>query len=271
MRKMQAGKTLSVPVECPLSQPWMYQRSGIYYLRVRPKGVSKESVTVSLQTSDKQIAEAASKLLMSSLYDFQHDNPAAEWRDLAAHLKSTSKAVSPLSEGEYLDAGPEVYEEVLSVLQQAVAARKRTKAAALRDSFARQGVSNPIGRFTCPHCLEDDCDVEYVKPSLEFPSGCISVSEAEIDAGRCFQCGGVSYWIIVDPDAASDRADLKRRLLFPPVKDAGTRLFTKFIADGIRGNPQALDYFIENIEKGIPLTDFVKRAQRRAKREQGGS
>ncbi|WP_341522242.1 hypothetical protein AABC73_02000 [Pseudomonas sp. G.S.17] len=260
-----------MPVECPLSQPWMYQRSGIYYLRVRPKGGSKESVTVSLQTSDKQIAEAASKLLMSSLYDFQHDNPAAEWRDLAAHLKSASKAVSPLSEGEYLDAGPKVYAEVLSELQQAVAARKRSKAAALRDSFARRGVSNPIGKFTCPHCLEDDCDVEYVKPSLKFPSGCSGVSEADIDAGRCFQCGGVSYWIVVDSNAAPDRADLKRRLLFPLVTDAGSRLFTRFIADGIRGNPQALDNFIENIKKGIPLEEFAKRAELRAKHDKGAS
>ena len=115
---------------------------------MRLKGVSKESVTVFLQASDKQMAEAASELLMSSLYGFQHDIPAAEWRDLAAHLKSTSKAVFPESEGEYLDAGPEVYAEALSVPQQAVAARRRTKAAGLRDSFFRQGLSSPIGRFT---------------------------------------------------------------------------------------------------------------------------
>lgn len=269
MRKAQAGGPLSALVECPLSQPWMYQRSGTYYLRVRPKGVSKESVTVSLQTSDKQIAEAASKLLMSSLRGFQFDNPAAKWLDLTAHLKATSKAVSPLSEGGYLDAGPEVYAEVLSVLQQAVAARKSSKATALRDSYVRQGLSNPIGKFTCPHCLEDDCDVEYVKPSLDFPSGFRGASEADIDVGRCFQCGGVSYWVAAGSSAVPGWADLPRRLLFPPVVESGARLFSKFIADGIRGNPRALDNFIGNIKKGVPLKDFAKRAELKAEDEKG--
>ena len=269
MRKARAVGPQSAPVECPISRPWMYQRSGTYYLRVRPKGVSKESVTISLQTSDKLIAEAASRLLMSSLHGFQLDNPAAKWLDLAGHLKATSKAASPLSEGEYLDAGPEVYAEVLSALQQAVAARKSSKAAVLRDSFVRQGLTNPIGKFTCPHCLEDECDVEYVKPSLDFPSGYRGGSEADIDVGRCFQCGGVSYWVAAGSSAVPGWADLPRRLLFPTVVESGSRLFSKFIADGIRGNPQALDNFIENIKKGIPLKDFAKRAELKAKDEKG--
>lgn len=267
MRKVQAVESKSSPVECPIGRPWMYQRSGIYYLRVRPKGASKECVTVSLHTSDKQIAKAASQLLMASLHGFQLDNPAAKWPELAAHLKATSKAASPLSEGEYLDAGPEVYAEVLSELQQAVAARKSAKAAALRDSFVRQGLPNPIGKFTCPHCLDDDCDVEYVNPSMDFPSGYMSPSEPDIDVGRCFQCGGVSYWVAVGSSTQPGWADLPRRLLFPPVAESGTRLFTKLIADGIRGNPQALDNFIENIKKDIPLKSFAKLAEFKTKDE----
>lgn len=270
MRKAQPVGPQGISVECPVGPPWMYQRSGIYYLRVRPKGASKESVTVSLQTSDKQIAQAASRLLMSSLHGFQIDNPAAKWQDLAAHLKATSKTASPLSDGEYLDAGPEVYAEVLSALQQAVAARKRLKASALRDTFVRQGWPNPIGKFTCPHCLEDECDVEYVKPSLDFPSGHRASGEADIDVGRCFQCSAVSYWVAAGSSAAPGWADLPRRLLFPPVVESGPRLFSKFIADGIRGNPQALDNFIENIKKGIPLEDFATRAGFKAKDEKGG-
>lgn len=271
MRKARAAGPQSASVECPISRPWMYQRSGTYYLRVRPKGASKESVTVSLQTSDKQIAEAASRLLMSSLHGFQLDNPGAKWVDLAAHLKATSKAASPLSEGEYLDAGPEVYAEVLSALQQAVAARRSSKAVALRDSFVRQGLTNPIGKFTCPLCLEDECDVEYVKPSLDFPSGYRGISEAEIDVGRCFQCGGVSYWVAAGSSTAPGWADMPRRLLFPTVVESGTRLFTKFIADGLRGNPQALDNFIDNIKKGIPMEEFAKRADLRAKRRKANN
>lgn len=212
---------------------------------------------------------------MSSLHGFQLDNPAANWLDLAAHLKAMSKATSPLSEkatsplseGEYLDAGPEVYSEVLSALQQAVAARKSSKAAALRDSFVRQGLTNPIGKFTCPHCLEDECDVEYVKPSLDFPSGYRVAGEAEIDVGRCFQCGGVSYWVAAGSSAVPGWADLPRKLLFPTVVESGSRLFSKFIADGIRGNPQALDNFIENIKRGVPLHAFAKKAELRAGRK----
>lgn len=271
MRKAQEGRPGRSIIECPLSEPWLYLRSGIYYLRVRPKGVSKGSVAVSLHTSDKQIADAVSKLLVSSLLEFQLDNPAANWLDLAAHLKSTSKAVSPLSEGEYLEAGAEEYAEVLSVLQQAVAARRGIQAKAFKDSFAKEGLSNPIGKFTCPHCLEDDCDVEYVKPAVGFPSGRVGRAKADIDAGRCFQCGGVSYWLILNSHSSRHRADLPRKLLFPLVEEAATRLFCNAIADGIRNNPTALDNFVENIKRGIPLHEFAKRADLKARGVKGGA
>lgn len=270
MRKTQEEGAERSVVECPLSQPWLYLRSGIYYLRVRPKGVSKDSVTVSLHTSDKQIADAVSKLLVSSLLEFQLDNPAANWFDLAAHLKNTSKAVSSLSQGEYLDAGAEEYAEVLSALQQAVAARRGIQAKALKDSFDKEGLSNPIGKFTCPHCLEDDCDVEYVRPAVGFPSGRAGHVNGDIDVGRCFQCGGMSYWLVLDSHSSFDRADLLRKLLFPLVEEAATRLLCNAIADGIRNNPTALDNFIENIKRGIPLHEFAKRADLKTRDVKGG-
>lgn len=66
------------------------------------------------------------------------------------------------------------------------------------------------------------------------------------------------------PAPVRRQADLPRRLLFPPVVESGARLFSKFIADGIRGNPQALDNFIENIKRGTPLHEFAKKAELRA-------
>ncbi len=78
---------------CPLGKAWHYRRSGIYYLRLRPKGVTKQSVTVSLKTSNRQIAMTISQQIQAILSQFQIDNPEAEWPELAGKLKEQAEAV----------------------------------------------------------------------------------------------------------------------------------------------------------------------------------
>jgi hypothetical protein len=252
-------------VECPLSRPWLYLRSGVYYFRVRPKGKSKESVSVSLQTDDKQFAEITGKLLTSALTDFQRDHPGAKWGELAAHLKDTATMTIPrLAQGGYLDTSPSSYAAVLGELEAASMDRKGSHAKAMREAYDREGLDNPIGTFSCPHCLGDECDVEYAIPRFEFPSGASHTSGAErVDAGRCFQCDKVSYWRVLDSSDTHSTCDLPRKLLFPLEVEAASRIFCKAIADGIRDSPQALDNFIENMRSGVPLHEFAGRAKSR--------
>jgi hypothetical protein len=36
---------------CPLGSPWHYRRAGVYYLRLRPKGQTEPSTSLSLRTT----------------------------------------------------------------------------------------------------------------------------------------------------------------------------------------------------------------------------
>lgn len=79
------------------------------------------------------------------------------------------------------------------------------EAQSLRQSYDDEGLSNPIGVFKCP-CCGQVADVEYGCGGPEFPSGNIGRfgPDGALDAARCFQCGGVSYWRTVDFDKHND-------------------------------------------------------------------
>lgn len=65
---------------------WHYRRNGIYYLRVRPRGCSTRSVTVSLRTTDRPTAMTLSQDILQALALFHLDRPEASWGDLKACL-----------------------------------------------------------------------------------------------------------------------------------------------------------------------------------------
>lgn len=93
------------------------------------------------------------------------------------------------------------------------------EAAELRESFDAQEMSNPIGIFTCPHCHQA-ADVEYGLVVPDFPSGRSGRTGADsVDAARCFRCGEVSYWLMIDfdlhNDGGRDWRDFPRVLLYP--------------------------------------------------------
>lgn len=75
----------------------------------------------------------------------------------------------------------------------------------LRRAYDNEGLSNPIGVFTCP-CCGQIADVEFSCGGPEFPSGSIGRfgPDGALDAARCFQCDGVSYWRTVDFDKHND-------------------------------------------------------------------
>ena len=93
------------------------------------------------------------------------------------------------------------------------------EAAALRASYDAEGMSNPIGIFTCPHCHRA-ADVEYGLLYSDFPSGKPGRTHDDpIDAARCFRCNEVSYWVLDDFDLHNndgrDWRDFPRTLLWP--------------------------------------------------------
>lgn len=94
-----------------------------------------------------------------------------------------------------------------------------TLAAELRANYDAQGMSNPIGIFTCPHC-QQAADAEYGMSYLDFPSGAEPYNcPHPVDAARCFRCGQASFWLMVDFDlhnnGGRDWRDFPRTLLWP--------------------------------------------------------
>ena len=91
------------------------------------------------------------------------------------------------------------------------------QAAQLSKAYDAEGLSNPIGTFVCPHC-QQTASVEYATTDYEFPSGASREGRADsVDVARCFQCDGVSYWLILDMGNGSDWRDFPRVLLHPSV------------------------------------------------------
>lgn len=80
---------------------WHYRRAGVYYLRIRPRGCSARSFTVSLRSTDRSIAMQFSKDILRTLAVFHLDKPDAAWSDLQDRLKDIAEDLltERLSEG----------------------------------------------------------------------------------------------------------------------------------------------------------------------------
>lgn len=65
---------------------WHYRRAGVYYLRVRPRGCSARSFTVSLRSTDRSTAMQFSKEILQTLATFHLDKPGATWEELKERL-----------------------------------------------------------------------------------------------------------------------------------------------------------------------------------------
>lgn len=70
---------------------WHYRRAGVYYLRIRPRGCSARSFTVSLRSTDRSIAMQFSKDILRTLAVFHLDKPDAAWSDLQDRLKDIAE------------------------------------------------------------------------------------------------------------------------------------------------------------------------------------
>lgn len=99
---------------------WHYRRSGIYYLRVRPRGCSSRSLTISLRSTDRPTAMQYSKDILKTLAVFHLDQPEAPWEDLKERLKDIAEEALTMGHSEdtrslYM----EVYDEMSNHLAEA--------------------------------------------------------------------------------------------------------------------------------------------------------
>ena len=72
---------------------WHYRRNGIYYLRVRPRGCSNRSATISLRTTDRPTAMTLSQDILQALALFHLDQPEAGWDDLKVRLLEVAHSI----------------------------------------------------------------------------------------------------------------------------------------------------------------------------------
>ncbi|AIB36039.1 hypothetical protein PS417_10730 [Pseudomonas simiae] len=82
----------SVRTMLELARPYLYRRQGRYTLRVRPLG-SKETLSVSLKTTNRQSALATAAHLLGTLRAFHLDTPDATWQDLKDNLLDIAKDI----------------------------------------------------------------------------------------------------------------------------------------------------------------------------------
>lgn len=105
-----------------LARPYHYRRNGLYYFRLRPKGVLADSFTVSLRTTDRTTAMDISKDIQRALAVFHLDNVEATWLELKPRLVEIAMECLQHAHGDdSIRAYDMVYEELKASLSQAVA------------------------------------------------------------------------------------------------------------------------------------------------------
>ena len=101
---------------------WHYRRNGIYYLRVRPRGCSTRSATVSLRTTDRPTAMTLSQDILQALALFHLDQPEANWADLKARLLEVAHSIlGQAYNDDDLSAYDMIYEDLSLSLAEAAA------------------------------------------------------------------------------------------------------------------------------------------------------
>lgn len=100
-------------LKCRLGRPWHYRRNGRYYLRLRPRGSYRQSVTISLRTSERSAAMSLSQEILQALAMFHLDNPEATWEELRGHLLDIAEdALSQAHDSDSLSAYEMIFHDL---------------------------------------------------------------------------------------------------------------------------------------------------------------
>ncbi|MEX5586883.1 tyrosine-type recombinase/integrase [Pseudomonas urmiensis] len=81
-------------VSCPIADPWVYRRAGgVYYLRLRPAGVSKQTLTISLRTRKRATALQYSRRIEAALKVFHLEHADDTWETLVVPLRELAESL----------------------------------------------------------------------------------------------------------------------------------------------------------------------------------
>lgn len=81
-------------VLCPLASPWVYRRAGgVYYLRLRPAGISKQTLTISLRTRHRETAMRYSRRIEAALKVFHLEHADDTWDTLVVPLRELAESL----------------------------------------------------------------------------------------------------------------------------------------------------------------------------------
>src|SRR3989344_1149480 len=112
---------------CPMAAPWVYRRAGVYYLRLRPSGTSKKSITLSLRTRHRVTAIRHTRRIQATLKVFHLDRPEDTWEELVVPLKELAEnTLWELISLEDREAKSLEYSELLEDLQHIAATQPVT-------------------------------------------------------------------------------------------------------------------------------------------------
>lgn len=155
---------------CPLSDLWMYRKGANYYVRLRPKGITKETVTISLRTGNRRYAMAQTREIRAKMQAFHLDNPESQWPELAEKLREIAVDTLALGVGlDELDDMSNHYTDWLHDLGLIVRTQGLTpdqaKAALIAARIARAGARKLKGEPE--DLLEIIAELTPVEPSVE--------------------------------------------------------------------------------------------------------
>lgn len=119
---------------------WHYRRNGTYYLRVRPRGCSARSLTVSLRTSERPSAMTLSQDILKALAVFHLDRPEATRSDLKERFAEVAHGLLMQA---YSDSDLSIYDEIYSDLAQSLMEAAATASLSL-DQHRALDVSREI-------------------------------------------------------------------------------------------------------------------------------
>ncbi len=124
------------------SRTYLYQRNGVFYIRLRMKTTSRltaslpshnryKLASVSLRTKDRRTAMAHSRHIKSALKAIHADNPNASYEELREHLKTIvewelSVSRDDLNDPESYQLYVDQYDDIKSNLREAVATERLT-------------------------------------------------------------------------------------------------------------------------------------------------
>ena len=124
------------------SRTYLYQRNGVFYIRLRMKTTGRltaslpshnryKLASVSLRTKDRRTAMAHSRHIKSALKAIHADNPSASYEELREHLKTIvewelSVSRDDLNDPKSYQLYVDQYDDIKSNLREAVATERLT-------------------------------------------------------------------------------------------------------------------------------------------------